>query len=125
MSNKSKAKGTRGETRVVKFLTARGIAAKRRALSGSADQGDIEVTSKGKTITLEVKTGKMTSNPSRSQIAEWLRQTKVETENARCDAGYLVIVRYGRHIKDAEVYRLGYGEWQEMIYLDQFAELLR
>ena len=67
----------------------------------------------------------MTSNPSRNQIAEWLRQTRVETENARCDAGYLVIVRYGRHIKDAEVYRLGYGEWQEMIYLDQFAELLK
>lgn len=101
MGNKSKAKGTRAESRVVKYLESHGIEARRKALSGSKDEGDIELPKWN--ICLEVKAGKQTANYSRSQFEEWMRQSREEEKNSgqRC---YLVIVRYNRKIDDAEVY---------------------
>ena len=120
--SKSKNIGTRGETKVTKFLNERGVKAERRALSGAEDKGDIKILFKQKEeMTLEVKTGKMTVNPSRSQIEEWIRQTVVEGDNAGCRAA-LVIVKFRRKIKDAEVYIPG-SSWHQFMYLDQFAEL--
>ena len=120
MSNPSKKKGTAAETKVVNYLATFGIEAERRALSGNADKGDIKVNYKGNELTLEVKTGKQTENPSRTQIEEWLRQTEVEAANAQC-SGALVVVRYRRAIKDAEVYIPGvYGS--TFMYLDEFAK---
>lgn len=116
--NKSKAKGTRAETRVVRYLAALGIKAERRALSGSADNGDIKVTIGDKEYTLEVKAGKQTENPSRSQFQEWMTQTRIEATNARCSAA-LVIVRYRRALKDAEVYIPEEGRIT-FCYLDEY-----
>ena len=117
--NRSKQKGTRGETQVVKYLTACGLSAERRALSGAADQGDIKFTVGDYEMTLEVKAGKQTENPSRAQLTEWLRQTVVEGENAGCDAA-LVVVRHRRSMKDAEVY-VPMGDLIAFMHLDEFA----
>lgn len=120
--SKSKDIGTRGETKVARFLNERGVKAERRALSGAEDKGDVKILFKQKEeMTLEVKTGKMTVNPSRSQIEEWIRQAVVEGGNAGCSAA-LVIVRFRRKIEDAEVYIPG-SSWHRFMYLDQFAEL--
>ena len=122
LMSKSKDIGTRGETKVARFLNERGVKAERRALSGAEDKGDVKILFKQKEeMTLEVKTGKMTVNPSRSQIEEWIRQAVVEGGNAGCSAA-LVIVRFRRKIEDAEVYIPG-SSWHQFMYLDQFAEL--
>lgn len=121
MSNPSKKKGTEGETKVVKFLNSRGIQAERRALSGSKDMGDIKMMWRGfDEFTLEVKTGKQTANPSRSQIEEWLRQAIEEGNNAGCRSA-LVVLRFRRSVEDAEVYITDqFG--RRFMYLDEFAE---
>lgn len=125
--NKSKAKGTRAETAVARYLAGHGWTAERKALSGSSDKGDLKaVPPKGRPLTIEVKAGKMTANPSRLQLEEWLRQAKVEAENSGESASYLVVVRYRRALKDADVYAQyrdgdGYPVRAHM-FLDEFAE---
>lgn len=102
--NRGKKIGTRGETRVVQYLNENGIEAERRALSGSADKGDIIVRPEGSDpFAIEVKSGKQTANPSRMQIEEWLRQAKAEADNSDMSC-LLCIVRYRRSIADADVY---------------------
>lgn len=120
MSNPSKKKGTAAETKVVKYLNELGIDAKRKALTGNKDEGDIEFSTKlGNSIILEVKTGKMTANYNRAKLIEWLRQTRIEQENSGATAAYLVIVRYGRKIDDAEVWWRN-DNGKHMMYLDEF-----
>lgn len=125
MANPSKQKGTKGETSVVKYLKSFGIQAERKALSGSNDQGDIKVIEGGTSEEwiLEVKAGKQTYNPSRAQLEEWFRQTVVEAENAGVDWAALVVVRYRRSIKDADVYilrREGFDTPPIHRWLDEF-----
>lgn len=106
MSSPSKEKGTKAETRVVKYLAQFGIIAKRKALSGSMDQGDIEVEESrwfSSNLIIEVKSGKQTINPTRKQIEEWMRQTRVEAINANSD-GILVIARHGKNPADYDVW---------------------
>jgi len=121
MSNPSKKKGTAAETRVVKFLVDHGVKARRQPLSGNKDKGDIKIT--GQDVILEVKTGKQTANPSRTQLGEWLKQSMVEAENSGCECA-LVIVRFRRRIEDAEVYIPG-STAHTFMYLDDFAEWLK
>lgn len=106
MANPNKAKGTRAETSVVRFLERMGWRVKRQPLSGCNDKGDIDVIDdKGDSRgTIEVKAGSQTSNPSRKTIDEWIKQAKVEAINNGTCAWYLVIVRYRRQLKDADVY---------------------
>ncbi len=93
MANPSKAKGTRAETKVVRFLQGHGISASRRALHGNKDVGDIIVQRPySGPIILEIKAGKQTANPSRSQLEEWLNQAWTEQRNAEMHC-VLVIVR--------------------------------
>lgn len=124
MSNPSKKKGTAAETKVVRYLATFGIEAERRALAGSEDVGDIKmIWNKSEEFTLEVKAGKQTANPSRSQLEEWLRQAEVEGKNAGCRSA-LVIVRYRRAIEDADVYipTAPCAKWVQYMHLDEFAE---
>lgn len=133
MSNPSKKKGTAAETKVVKFLREHGIDAKRVALNGSKDVGDIHFKAKGSIRMLEVKAGVQAKAPSRSQLEEWMRQTDVErinlnnSELSKYDYvfGYLVVVRYGRKIQDADVYFTQHASKGDQIYrrhyyLDEF-----
>lgn len=100
MANRSKQKGTRAETKVVKALLEAGLSAERRPLKGSKDEGDVIVEDQ---FILEVKAGKQTANYSRTQKEEWLRQTREEKRNSGKTA-FLVIVRYNRRLQDAEVW---------------------
>lgn len=124
MANKNKAKGTRAETSVVRFLERRGYKAKRQPLSGNKDIGDIEFyLPDGVKNIIEVKSGAQTHNPSRSQLTEWMRQAEEEAINAGCrDHWYLIVVRYRRQLKDADVY--AYDDNADMVvhfWLDEFA----
>ena len=129
----SKAKGTKAETKVVRFLRDRGITASRRALAGNKDVGDILVTpsmpspdGRGDVI-IEVKAGKQTANPNRKMLTEWLDQAWVESRNAGVPC-VLVVVRYNRRLKDADCwfqYHDGDGIFtRSHLYLDEFADEL-
>ena len=128
MANPSKAKGTRAETAVVRFLAAHGWEAKRKALSGSKDCGDIAILAPNSKVwqTAEVKAGKQTANPSRSQIDEWLRQSRIEAKNSGEKASALIIVRYKRKLKDADVYLQYYDSdgyfTRAHMFLDEFTD---
>lgn len=128
MANKSKAKGTHAESKVVKELHANGIEAERRALHGKDDEGDILITlPNGEKRILEVKTGKMTHNPNRSKLTEWLKQTRDEERNSGLK-GALVIVRYRRSLKDADVYiqhKLSDCMVIEHMYFDELIALIK
>lgn len=106
----SKAKGTRAETMLVRYLRDRGFPyAERRALTGARDLGDITGTPG---VVWEVKAG------TRLLIPEWLRQTEVERNNAKADMGVLVVKPKG--LGDANV-----GQWWAIKPLFLEAELLK
>lgn len=120
MTNRSKQKGTRAETKVVNYLVSRGIPAERRALHGCKDEGDIIVQADKMTLILEIKAGQQTSSPNRTQITEWMEQTKVESKNSGYPAA-LVVVRFRRVLIDAEVYYYNpFSNAWEFYYLDEF-----
>lgn len=124
MANPSKAKGTRAETKVARYLNANGLECERRALAGSDDEGDLRLVLRdGSEVTVEVKAGKQTTNYSRSQLREWMRQTTAESLNRGCP-GILVIVRYRRAFEDAEVWipteEWGMRGWT-MVHIDDYA----
>jgi 3D (Asp-Asp-Asp) domain-containing protein len=75
--SKAKAKGTSVETAVVKFLIDNGFPyAERRALNGALDLGDITGTP---ALAWEVK------NHKTYKIPAWLKETELETKNAKAD----------------------------------------
>ena len=121
MANTSKKKGTDAETKAVKFMGSFGIKAKRKALTGSADCGDLDVECMLGDVIFEVKAGKQTSNLNRSLLKEWMRQTKEESKNSGC-RGFLLVMRYNRSTKDADVWweDTSYG-WHHM-YFDEWCE---
>lgn len=123
MANPSKKKGTRYESAVVKFMTAAGLDVARKALSGNKDVGDLEVRGLKIPIIIEVKGGKQTANPNRFQLTDWFRQTAVEADNAKA-TGMLVVVRYNRKVKDADVYFKHHGAIAHM-WLDELCEMLK
>lgn len=122
MANRSKAKGTRAETRLCKYLADHGIQATRQPLSGSLDRGDVKVMTTHGPVVVEVKAGAQTTNPSRAQLTEWLRQTEAEGHNTGLDA-YLCVMRYNRRIQDAEIY-LVTSAGRCVQYLDEWVESL-
>lgn len=124
MSNPSKQKGTKAETKVVRFLKEHGLKAERKALSGCKDCGDIKIDVDGEEIILEVKAGKQTQNPNRTLMRKWMDQAIEEAENAGTSYYALVLVRYGRSIKDAEVWTEMINGCWSMTYLDKFIEVL-
>lgn len=126
MANPSKVKGTRAETKVVRYLEEHGFVARRQALAGSNDPGDIEVYAPDSTdkIIIEVKAGAQTRAPSRTQIKKWCEQATVEAENSGSPySGVLVVVRYQRELKDADVY-IPYENSRVHWYLDDWVEHL-
>lgn len=125
MGNPRKAKGTRAETKVVRYLEDHGFVARRLALAGSNDPGDIEAYAPDSTdkIIIEVKAGKQTAAPNRTQIEEWCRQAVVEGENSDAKSTVLVIVRHYRELKDADVY-VPYNKSRVHWYLDDWVNHL-
>lgn len=85
--SKQKQKGTAAETAVVRWLRDNGFPyAERRALTGSADQGD--VTGCGPVV-IEVK------NHKTLDLAGWVRELEVEMGNAKVDFGTVVAKKRG------------------------------
>jgi hypothetical protein len=109
---RSKAIGTRGETKVRRYLEdGTDLVVRRKVLAGSNDEGDLEVEVPhlpGGKLVLEVKCGRQASDPSRSTIDRWLCETAVEGSNC----GYmsaLIVLRYNRPTGNADVYLLDKG----------------
>ena len=129
MANPSKAIGTRAETKVKNHFIDHGFRCERRALAGSDDEGDLRLYLKdGTEVTVEVKAGKQTQNYPRSRVEDWRKQTLRQSKNSGCNQSMLVIVRYKRDFKDAEVWFPNF-EWESLIqpgwtmmYLDEFTE---
>ena len=92
MANPSKAKGPAAESAVVKLAEAHGIPARRCALAGSQDQGDVHLWD-GRVV-IEVKAYK--THPSWTQVDQWWHETEAECGRVpNCRAGVLVIKRPG------------------------------
>jgi Holliday junction resolvase len=85
MSNPSKQKGTAFESAIVNYLHARGLEARRVALSGAHDSGDIRIGD----WTLEAK------NRKGYALAEALDQARTEAHHAGTKHYAAVIKRNG------------------------------
>ncbi len=93
MVNRPKAKGTAGETAVVKYSQANGFPlSDRLTLSGRFDRGDVQLTIG---VIIEVKTGNHAKTASLGQINLWLEETERERKNAKANLGFLVKQRTG------------------------------
>jgi hypothetical protein len=93
MVNRSKAKGTAAETAIVNCLTEERIPARRKAMSGALDRGDIEIFDN--LITVEVK------NEKRMALSEYVEEAEKEYRNAGSWLGVVWHKRRGKsHPKD-------------------------
>lgn len=91
--NRSKAKGTAGETAVTRYAREHGFPlADRRPLKGNADEGDILLTVG---LIAEVKSGKAAQVASVGQIEAWMKETSMEVVHANAGKGILVVQRQG------------------------------
>lgn len=100
MVNRSKQKGTQAETAVVRKLHELGFRdARRIALSGALDKGDVEVFPG---LILEVKGGNAARTASDNQVQAWLAEAERERVNADAHACPLVLVRAGIGVARAE-----------------------
>lgn len=87
--SKERAKGTRWNTEIVRFLREHGFTyAERRALAGSKDLGDVTGIPGGPVI--EAK------NQNRHSFAEWLDEANVEAVNAHAPFGVVWAHRRGK-----------------------------
>lgn len=83
----SKQRGTRWETAIVRYLVAEGFpAVERRALTGSADKGDVA----GLPVVVEAK------NCKTAALAGWVDEATVEAANAGVDVGVVWHHRRGK-----------------------------
>ena len=78
MANKAKMKGTTFETATKKYLEEHGFEARRTALSGAKDTGDLEIT---KPFLAIVENKAYKGELTESQETEFRKQTEVEAIN--------------------------------------------
>ncbi|OEJ24306.1 hypothetical protein AS594_07185 [Streptomyces agglomeratus] len=95
MSTKSKAKGTKAESEVVKYLQEWWPAAERRALSGNKDKGDVAGIPK---VVIEVKAA------ATQLLTAWCRETWTEMENAGATTCVLVVKRPYKSVGQWDAY---------------------
>ncbi len=114
--NPSKAKGTAGETRVLRYLKAAGFtSAHRKVLAGSKDTGDLQVTP---WLIAEVKTHRTFTD---GDLARWLIETEVEQGNAGMPEAILIVVRHRQPLDRAwVVQRDGHG-YMYLMHLKDWA----
>lgn len=105
MANPAKAKGTAWETAVVRYLTERGIPARRNPQHGAKDIGDIGGVPG---FALEAKAEKSYS------FAAYVAQARVEARNAGEPFGAAVVKRHRAPVEDGYV----------VMDLETFADLL-
>jgi hypothetical protein len=106
MANPSKRKGTAWESQVVAYLQEHGQHfAERRALTGSADKGDVSGIP---SVMIECKCEKTVT------LGAYADEVKVQTANAGASIGVAVVKRRNRGPGDAYV----------VMSLQQFARML-
>lgn len=106
--NKSKNKGTKGETAVVKYLQEHGWkTAERRALKGNLDCGDISGV---ENLCLEVKNTKI------KELGVWTEQLLVEIKNAKATTGAIIHNR----VRKTDV-----GDWYATMPVHIYVQLLK
>ncbi len=118
--SKSKDIGTAVESAVVRYLVKNGLHARRVALAGIHDEGDVHVIAKdGRCTVIECKGGKQTHNPSRDQVADWYLEAVNELINvgAGGDIPVLVMKRKGTGTANAH-------DWWAVLELDDLNHLL-
>jgi hypothetical protein len=101
---------------LVSYFVAQGIPARRAALTGTFDTGDIHLwpVGPGGRVCVEVKSGKQTANPTHGQLQRWM--VEAQTEAGYCsgaDVAVLVTKRAGSghanvgdwwaHMTDADI----------------------
>lgn len=97
----SKRKGTAWESAIVAYLRDKGFTyAERRALSGSADKGDLTGVPG---IVVEAK------SVSRLDLSGWLDEAEQERDNAHADIGIVWIKRRG-HTSPGRAYAVLSGD---------------
>lgn len=93
MVNRRKNIGTAAETAVRKFLLPYFPEARRNALQGSQDQGDLGGLG---VVCAEVKGGDAARNlNSPALLEDWMKQTEAEVRNSGMKYGVLVVQRRG------------------------------
>lgn len=89
--NRSKQIGTAAETAVVRYLQANGFPnAKRIALAGAKDEGDVDFDPGTYFLFAEVKGGEAAQNASQGQIEKWMREVLRERDNGGYAYGVLI-----------------------------------
>lgn len=111
MSNPSKSKGTSAESAFCKDpkVLAHFPHIERRTLSGKYDEGDIAGMVG---LCVEIK------NHKSYKIPQWLKETKVETENSEADYGLLVIKPNGVGLSSVQ-------DWWCVMTVSQVLDLLQ
>ena len=108
MTNRSKAKGTSGESAIVEYLRGQGFTAcERRALNGASDKGDVAGIHD---TVIEAK------KANRIELAEWVKELEVEMRNANARFGAVWAWRRGKSSP---------AEWYVVMPGHVFADLLR
>jgi len=92
---KSKAKGTKAESDVVRYLQNWWPAAERRALSGNKDKGDVAGIPG---VCIEIKAA------ATQLIGPWQRETLLEMHHAGVDRCLLVVKRPYRPVSQWDAY---------------------
>lgn len=111
MANPPKQRGTAAESAVVKLAQAHGIPARRVALAGSKDEGDIHLYS-GRVV-IEVKSRR--AHPTWTQVDKWWHEMEAEAGRVpMCDIGVLVVKRPGSGLAMA-------CDWFAWIMLEELA----
>lgn len=106
--SRAKQKGTSAESSLAKFLKRTFPLAERRALTGKFDQGDIAGTPN---LVWEVK------NQKKYNFSQWLKETSVETSNAKADFGFLIVKPNGIGLEKVE-------SWWAIMDVAQLMKLL-
>lgn len=117
--SRSKDIGTAVESAVVKYMVKNGLHARRVALAGVHDEGDVHVIAKdGRCTVIECKGGKQTHNPSRDQVTDWYQEAVNELGNvgAGGDIPVLVYKRKGSGAANAH-------DWWAVLDLDDINHL--
>jgi len=103
--NRPRNKGTRAETAIVNYLLDQGISAKRLALRGKDDQGDIEVDAP---VLIEAK------NCKTMQLAQW-----VDSIRKKAQPGDVAVVWHHRPRKSSP------AEWYVTMSGSDFVRILK
>lgn len=114
MSNPPKQKGTAWETAVVRYLADHGLPARRKALTGNKDEGDIELIDVPG-IAIEAK------NCKGQSLAQWVDEAVAEAVNAGARVGVVWHHRRGAGSPGGGYVTMAGGHFTELLL--ELAEL--